>query len=441
MCKPPALVSCLAHWLTEAGLDKLAGVKDEALRLVRTVRYANTYYLGVEDGEAPITIETVWAIEAALNRFLLVSEAFGDRASMATEADCARWDAYLLETVAAQRPVMDGPADCACGRAGGRMERAVRDRGDARAVAASGAFGRVDALRRGGGGGGVRSEGSGRVAHAVVGVGGRKAAGCRRASAIGTRRRIATRCIWGWCWLLLHSTLRLESDASTSWRGRARTRRRARATKVRESFRASRLRGRSCRRRSLGKRTRRSDASRMRAPATRCRRMRRAGRSSMWRRPKRSRTSTPFRRTSCVCRCRKWSTGRWRTDMRVQLGAERCKDMRITFHAARRRMAEGLADEIVRASSTADAIRLVRAAQEEAAVQDDDRTVASCTRLMAALAEGEIGLGDQKRSGGALPRRGSVPCGARTCSVVVYERRPGDGGAGAHRCRRGSGGP
>ena len=85
--------AALAHWLTEAGLDKLAGVKDEALRLVRTVRYANTYYLGVEDGEAPITIETVWAIEAALNRFLLVSEAFGDRASMATEADCARWDA------------------------------------------------------------------------------------------------------------------------------------------------------------------------------------------------------------------------------------------------------------------------------------------------------------------------------------------------------------
>ena len=62
VCKPPALVSCLAHWLTEAGLDKLAGVKDEALRLVRTVRYANTYYLGVEDGEAPITIETVWAL-------------------------------------------------------------------------------------------------------------------------------------------------------------------------------------------------------------------------------------------------------------------------------------------------------------------------------------------------------------------------------------------
>ena len=72
----------------------------------------------------------------------------------------------------------DGRAcGCACGRAGGRMERAVRDRGDARAVAASGAFGRVDALRRGGGGGGVRSEGSRRVAHAVVGVAGGKRLG------------------------------------------------------------------------------------------------------------------------------------------------------------------------------------------------------------------------------------------------------------------------
>ena len=81
---------------------------------------------GVEDGEAPITIETVWAIEAALNRFLLVSEAFGDRASMATEADCARWDAYLLETVAAQRPVMDGPADApAAERAGEWSVRCV----------------------------------------------------------------------------------------------------------------------------------------------------------------------------------------------------------------------------------------------------------------------------------------------------------------------------
>lgn len=176
VCKPPALVSCLAHWLTEAGLDKLAGVKDEALRLVRTVRYANTYYLGVEDGEAPITIETVWAIEAALNRFLLVSEAFGDRASMATEADCARWDAYLLETVAAQRPVMDGPADapaaeragewsvrCAIGAMLERLRLPVR-------LDASMRFD-VEA------GGGVRSEGSGRVAHAVVGVAGGKRLG------------------------------------------------------------------------------------------------------------------------------------------------------------------------------------------------------------------------------------------------------------------------
>ena len=305
VCKPPALVSCLAHWLTEAGLDKLAGVKDEALRLVRTVRYANTYYLGVEDGEAPITL---WAIEAALNRFLLVSEAFGDRASMATEADCARWDAYLLETVAAQRPVMDGPADapaaeragewsvrCAIGAMLERLRLPVRLDASMRFDVEAGAAA-FDLKVPG--------------ASLMPSWAWREESGWVQAS---ERDRDAQAHRYALHLGLVHSTLRLESDASTSWRGRARTRRRARATKVRESFRASRLRGRSCRRRSLGKRTRRSDASRMRAPATRCRRMRRAGRSSMWRRPKRSRTSTPFRRTSCVCRCRKWSTGRWRT--------------------------------------------------------------------------------------------------------------------------------
>ena len=111
VCRPPALVSCLARWLADAGLDELAGVKDEALRLVRTARYANTYYLGVEDEDAPLPVETVWALEAALNRFLLVGEAFGDRVSLATEADCARWDAYLLETVAAQHPGAGDLAD------------------------------------------------------------------------------------------------------------------------------------------------------------------------------------------------------------------------------------------------------------------------------------------------------------------------------------------
>ena len=80
---------------------------------------------------------------------------------------------------------------------------------------------------------------------------------------------------------------------------------------------------------------------------------------------------------------------------RVALGADRCRDVRITFDAARRRMAEELADRIVRASSATDAIRIVRAAQEEAAAKDDDRAVAACTRLMAALAEGEIDMGDQ----------------------------------------------
>ena len=233
----------------------------------------------------------------------------------------------------------------------------------------------------------------------------------------------------------------LESDASTSWRGRARTRRRARATKVRESFP-------------------RESSARAFVQTTFARETYEA--FGRFEDARAGDPLPPYAASGAIfdveaaeafayvdalpshelrLQMPEVVDGALADDVRVQLGAERCKDMRITFHAARRRMVEGLADEIVRASSTADAIRLVRAAQEEAAVQDDDRTVASCTRLMAALAEGEDRLGRSERSGGALPRRGSVPCGARTCSVVVYERRPGDGGAGAHRCRRGSGGP
>lgn len=102
--RPPALVRSLVQWLDEAGLDGLRppAVPDEALRLVRTARYANLYYLAQEDEDAAVDRRTVWALEAALNRFTLMEEAFGDRATLAGDADCARWDAYLIETAGAQ---------------------------------------------------------------------------------------------------------------------------------------------------------------------------------------------------------------------------------------------------------------------------------------------------------------------------------------------------
>ncbi|MFR4803762.1 MAG: hypothetical protein ACLT98_10870 [Eggerthellaceae bacterium] len=134
------------------------------------------------------------------------------------------------------------------------------------------------------------------------------------------------------------------------------------------------------------------------------------GRSSMWRRPKFAYVDPSVARANL--QMPEVVTGRWR----------------VTCASAGRRADAGHAhpcfvraspkrrpsDEIVRASSTANPSGR-SPAQEEAAVQDDDRTVASCA-AHGALPKARSAI---ERSGGALPRRGSVPCGARTCSVVV----------------------
>ncbi len=124
--RPPALACCFARWLEEAGLNgvraaaggiaevaSLLGVGSEAaahepLRLVRTARYANTYYLGVEDEENAPSQKTVWALESVLNRFLLIEESFGPQAAVATDADCGKRDVYLIETIAQQVFSEDG---------------------------------------------------------------------------------------------------------------------------------------------------------------------------------------------------------------------------------------------------------------------------------------------------------------------------------------------
>ncbi|MEG0990260.1 MAG: tetratricopeptide repeat protein [Gordonibacter sp.] len=123
---PPSLARLLARWLDEAGLGSLSApaVPDDALRLVRTARYANTFYVVHENAEAPVELCSVWALEAALNRFLLIEEAFGEQASAATEADCIRWDAYLVESAGAQPLSWDLPAQVPAGAVDG--EWAVR---------------------------------------------------------------------------------------------------------------------------------------------------------------------------------------------------------------------------------------------------------------------------------------------------------------------------
>ena len=124
--RPPALARCVADWLVEAGLDEVLaatghaatdaagdfgqlGLEElaqehgsEPLRLVQTARYADTFYLGVEDESAAVSPHHVWALEAALNRFLLITERLVGEEALADEAKCAFWDTRLRETIALQ---------------------------------------------------------------------------------------------------------------------------------------------------------------------------------------------------------------------------------------------------------------------------------------------------------------------------------------------------
>ena len=107
--RPPALLSCLARWLDEAGFAQVEErhVPDEALRLVRTKRYADTFYLscGEYDGaEGALPREELWGIESALNRFLLIGDELGEAASSAGERECLQADERLFETVGGEVP-------------------------------------------------------------------------------------------------------------------------------------------------------------------------------------------------------------------------------------------------------------------------------------------------------------------------------------------------
>lgn len=119
--RPPALAAALARWLGEAGFEQIdaRSLAEDSLRLVRTVRYADTFYVAVDDEKAPVARREVWALEGALNRFLLVSEAFGDRASLASDVDCARWDAYLIDTAASAPLAFELASETSSGVSGG----------------------------------------------------------------------------------------------------------------------------------------------------------------------------------------------------------------------------------------------------------------------------------------------------------------------------------
>ena len=79
----------------------------------------------------------------------------------------------------------------------------------------------------------------------------------------------------------------------------------------------------------------------------------------------------------------------------LALGARRASELRIEREDYLRRIGEGLADAVVKTSTAADAIRVVRAEQERARARRDLQCVEACTRLMEGLAEGSIDASDQ----------------------------------------------
>ncbi|NGM16480.1 hypothetical protein GMI70_00390 [Eggerthellaceae bacterium zg-893] len=104
--EPPALAESLMRWLDEAGLPGVLelGASDAAIRLVRTMRYAGTFYLSLEE-DIGVSRKTIWALEGALNRFLLACErldALATRAARATKEEISACDEELFETAAIQ---------------------------------------------------------------------------------------------------------------------------------------------------------------------------------------------------------------------------------------------------------------------------------------------------------------------------------------------------
>lgn len=101
----PPIVRCLSQSLQEADIDGsvLSGHDASAvgLRLVRTAGYADTIYLAADEGSS-VSQRTIWALEAALNRCLLAAELLGARAAEADAAECSAAQEHVMASIGVQ---------------------------------------------------------------------------------------------------------------------------------------------------------------------------------------------------------------------------------------------------------------------------------------------------------------------------------------------------
>lgn len=120
------IVTKLRDRLENAGVPKLAEMDDaeHALQLIRTTRYANTFY--VQSRSPEFDVPTIWKIEAALNLFALgesLLQVLQTDGKVVTLASC---EDYVLEKVGSQSAEIDLAIPYPKGEAGGEWQ--VRSR-------------------------------------------------------------------------------------------------------------------------------------------------------------------------------------------------------------------------------------------------------------------------------------------------------------------------
>lgn len=103
--RAPALARLFSHNADAAGLSEAVAASPsrgaDDFRLVKTTSYANTFYLGAEEACA-LSKRDEWALESALNRWLLVAERLGERSASASMAECAHVEAHVIESIGDQ---------------------------------------------------------------------------------------------------------------------------------------------------------------------------------------------------------------------------------------------------------------------------------------------------------------------------------------------------
>lgn len=122
--KLPALASYFVQMLEDIGLEASNAEEstEEPLRLVKTADYAQTFYVMPDGERTDESMQAAFALEAALNRFLLLKNVLGDSAFCASEKDCLKWDQYLVDVPMLSFPDLAHPTNAPQGEIAGEWE-------------------------------------------------------------------------------------------------------------------------------------------------------------------------------------------------------------------------------------------------------------------------------------------------------------------------------